>query len=205
IAGCEIDRRKQDSRQEVATEPDKYVLHGELHPSSRTDPVAVKTIGHAMAEMHQRDGTGGYVGRVEDSKLADVLGRAPHGREQPAVAFRGVLGSLDEHGLGDAVAEGEEIFREPLALAVDMRDAGKALEHRKLRIGAGVPAVLAGKAGATIVDARKLSGEVVEIRLLEAVGVAGEVEGPASEPRTRLVRIGARAVGMREQRRLLEL
>src|SRR5579863_5791238 len=116
------------------------------------DPVAVKTIGHAVAEMHQRNGTGLDVGRVENGELADVLGRAPHRREQPAVALGGVLGSLDEHGLRDAVAEGEEIFGEPFALAVDMGDAGKALEHCDVGVGAGVPAMLIGEAGAAIVD-----------------------------------------------------
>ena len=63
----------------------------------------------------------------------------------------------------------------------------------------------AGKTGAAIVDAREFAGEVVEIGLREAVGIAGEIEGPAAQPRARLVRIGRRAVGMGEQRRFLEL
>ena len=44
-----------------------------------------------------------------------------------------------------------------------------------------------GKPGAAIVDARKFAGEIVEIGLLEAVGIAGKVEGPARETRARLL------------------
>ena len=53
----------------------------------RPDPVAVKTVGHAMAEMHQRDRTRLDIAGVEHSQIAAVLSRAPDRREQPAVAF----------------------------------------------------------------------------------------------------------------------
>ena len=46
----------------------------------RADPVAVKTIGHAMAEMHQRDRAGFDIFRVEHRKVAAVLLRTPDGR-----------------------------------------------------------------------------------------------------------------------------
>ena len=65
--------------------------------------------------------------------------------------------------------------------------------------------MLAGDAGAAIVDARKFAGDIVEIGLREAVGIAGEIESPAAQPRARLFRIRLRAVGMGEQRRFLEL
>ena len=52
-----------------------------------------------MAEMHQRDGTGLDVLRVEDGEIAAVLPRAPDHREQPAVALGGVLAALDKDRL----------------------------------------------------------------------------------------------------------
>src|SRR5436190_3466012 len=72
--------------------------------SVRTDPVAMKSIGHAVAEMHQRGGTCFDVLRVEHRKVAAVLARAPHHREQPAVALSCILAALDKDRLGDGVA-----------------------------------------------------------------------------------------------------
>ena len=57
----------------------------------RAHPIAVKAVGHAVAELHQRDGAGFDVGGVEHREVAAVLPRAPDHREQPAVAFRGIL------------------------------------------------------------------------------------------------------------------
>ena len=67
------------------------------------------------------------------------------------------------------------------------RDSGQRAEHRQIRVGAGVPAMGAGKTGAAVVDAREFAGEIVEIGLGKAVGIAGEVEGPAHQPGGRLV------------------
>src|SRR5713101_9748817 len=61
------------------------------------------------------------------------------------------------------------------------------------------------RARAAIVDARKFAGYVVEIGLRKPVGVARQIEGPATQPRARLFRIGPRTIGMGEQRRYLEL
>src|SRR5215217_1058949 len=43
----------------------------------RADPIAVKAIRHAVAEMHQRDGAGFDILRIEHRKIAAVLPRAP--------------------------------------------------------------------------------------------------------------------------------
>src|SRR5690242_556134 len=109
--------------------------------SVRTYPIAVKTIGHAMAEMHQRHRTGLNVLGVEDREIAAVFPRAPDHRKQPAVALGSLAAALDEYRLGDGVAGGQEIVAEPLALAIDMDDARERPEHRQIGIGAGVPAV----------------------------------------------------------------
>src|SRR5436190_9490455 len=53
----------------------------------RADPIAVETVRHAMAEMHQRDGTCFDVLRVEHREIAAILLRAPDRREQPAIAL----------------------------------------------------------------------------------------------------------------------
>src|SRR5436853_7611736 len=65
--------------------------------------------------------------------------------------------------------------------------------------------VIGGKSGAPVVDAREFAGQVVEIGLREAVGIAGEIEGPAAIAGARFRRVRRRAVGMVEQRRFLEL
>src|ERR1700761_7766268 len=90
--------------------------------STRPHPVAVESVGHAMAEMHQCRRAGLDVTRVEHRKIAGVAARAPDHRKQPAVAFGGVLVALDEHRLRDRVARGQMIFAEPLSPAVDMDD-----------------------------------------------------------------------------------
>src|SRR5690349_3644723 len=77
--------------------------------SVRAHPIAVETVGHAVAEMHQRRGAALDVLRIEHCQVAAVLLRAPDHREQPAVALGGVLGPLDEDRLGDSVACGEQI------------------------------------------------------------------------------------------------
>jgi hypothetical protein len=46
----------------------------------RADPIAVKAVGHAMAEMHQRHGAGFDILGVENSEIAAVLLRAPDRR-----------------------------------------------------------------------------------------------------------------------------
>src|SRR5882757_4588320 len=66
----------------------------------RADPIAVESIGHAMAEMHQRRRTCLDIGGVEDGEVAAVLAGAPHHREQPAVALGGVTAARDEDRLG---------------------------------------------------------------------------------------------------------
>ena len=62
--------------------------------------------------------------------------------------------------------------------------------------------MIGGEPGATVVDAREFAGEVVEIGLREAIGIAGEIEGPAAIAGARLLWIRRRAVGMVEQRSL---
>jgi hypothetical protein len=46
----------------------------------RADPIAVKAIWHALAEMHQRDGARFDILRIEHRKIAAVLPRAPDRR-----------------------------------------------------------------------------------------------------------------------------
>ena len=47
--------------------------------------------------------------------------------------------------------------------------------------------MVGGKPGAAVVDAREFAGEVVEIGLREAVGIAGEIKGPAAIAGARLL------------------
>jgi len=43
--------------------------------------------------------------------------------------------------------------------------------------------VAAPESGAALIDARKFAGEIVEIGLREAVGIAGKIEAPAAQSR----------------------
>src|ERR1700704_3369452 len=114
-------------------------------PLSRPHPIAMKTIGNAMAKMHQRDGAGLDISGIEYRKIAAVFPRAPDRGEQPAVAFRGVGAAFDKDSFRNGVAGGQQVVAEPLAVAVDMHDAGQRAEHRQIRVGAGVPAVVRGE------------------------------------------------------------
>src|SRR4051812_46198666 len=62
--------------------------------SVRAHPIAVETVGHAVAEMDQRGGSALDVLCVEYGKIAAVLPRPPDHREQPAVTFRSILAAL---------------------------------------------------------------------------------------------------------------
>ena len=63
----------------------------------------MEAIGHAVAKMHQRDGAGLDVGRVEDREVAAVFARAPDHRQQQAVALGSILAAFDEYRLRNAV------------------------------------------------------------------------------------------------------
>src|SRR6185503_6965968 len=99
-------------------------------------PIAVKTIRHAMAEMHPRDRAGFDVPSVEHREIAAVLLRAPDGREQPAVALARLAATFDKYRFRNGVAGRQQIVAEALALAVDMHDARERAEHRQIRVGA---------------------------------------------------------------------
>src|SRR3954453_9611205 len=113
---------------------------GEL---GRADPIAVKTVGHAMAELHQRDGAGLDISGIEHGEVAAVLPRAPDHRHQPAIAFRRIFRPLDEHRFAYGVPARQQIMAEALASAVDVNDAALRAEQRLFWIAAGVPAVTA--------------------------------------------------------------
>src|SRR5256885_5359273 len=106
-----------------------------------TYQMALKAIRHAMAEMHQRDGTCFDVLRVEHREIAAILLRAPDRREQPAIALGGVSPAFDEHRFGNRIAGGPQIMPTPPAPTVDMHDAGQRAEHPQIRTGAGGPAM----------------------------------------------------------------
>lgn len=90
----------------------------------------MEAVGDAVAELHQGRRAGLDVGGIEHGEIAAVLPCAPNHREQPAVAFGGILGSFDENRLGDGVAGRQQVMAEPSAVAVDMDDAGERAEHR---------------------------------------------------------------------------
>src|SRR6185437_1339806 len=136
--------------------------------SGRIDPVAVKTVGNAVAEPYQRHRTRIDVGGVEHRKIAAVFASAPYHRQQPAVALDGILAAGDKYRLGDGVADRQQVLPEARAAAVDMHHARQSTRHRQCGVGAGVPAVAADETGAAIVDAGKFAADLVEIDLGEA-------------------------------------
>src|SRR5450631_3541104 len=95
----------------------------------RPNPVAMKTVGHAMPELHQRHRTCLDIAGIEHRKIAAVFAPAPDRRQQPAIAFGGILAALDEYRLRNGVAGGKEIVAKPRSLAVDMHDARQRAEH----------------------------------------------------------------------------
>src|SRR6266568_8282708 len=124
-----------------------------------THPIAMKSIGNPMPELHQGDGAGLDVGGVEYREIAAVFAAAPDRGQQPAVTLGGIAAAGDEHRLGDGVAGGQQILAEARSLAIDMHHTRQRAEHRQLGIGAGVPTVVAYETGAAVVDAREFAGD----------------------------------------------
>src|SRR6202521_2873692 len=91
--------------------------------SRRTNPVAVKAVGYAMAELHQRHRTCFDIAGVEDGEIAAVFARAPYRGQQPAVALGGLVVAGDEDRLRNRIAGGQQILPAARSLAVDMHDA----------------------------------------------------------------------------------
>ena len=60
----------------------------------RPHPIAMKSIRHAMAEMHQRDGAGFDIPGIEHRQIAAVFPRAPDRRYQPAVTLGSICAAL---------------------------------------------------------------------------------------------------------------
>src|SRR6266446_7492846 len=86
--------------------------------SRRTNPIAVKAVGNAMAELHQRYGSDFHVGGVEYREIAAVFTRAPDHGQEPAVALGCIIATRDEHRLGDGVAGRQQIFAEARSPAI---------------------------------------------------------------------------------------
>src|SRR6266478_2232305 len=149
-------------------------------------PVAVEAGGDAAREVRQRHWALGEVGRLEHAEVAALLLTAEDDAEQPAVAFDGILRARHEDRLAEAV-----VFAGRPARALAALEVGDVARHN--------PAVAVVAHAEALVEARELPGAVVELLLLEGVGLAGEIKGPAEQPRRRRLLRGRRAVGQREK------
>src|SRR5437016_9757808 len=96
---------------------------GALTCSRRANPIAVESVGHAMAELHQRHGTGFDIGRAEHRKIAAVFAGTPDHGQQPAVALSRLIIAGHEHRLRSRIARRQQIFAKARSLAIDMHDA----------------------------------------------------------------------------------
>src|SRR5579871_1915399 len=91
--------------------------------SHRPDPVPVKAVRHAVAEMHQRERACRDISGIEHREVADIVAGAPDHGEDKAVAFRRLVVAGDEDRLGDGITSGKQIAAAAPAFAVDMDDA----------------------------------------------------------------------------------
>src|SRR3954453_5028315 len=98
------------------------------------DPIAVEAVGHAMAEMDQRDRAAADVGGIEHRKVAAVGLVAPDHGQQPAAALGGLGAPRHEDRLGQTVAVGQQVGGTAGAGAVDMGEEGESAEERAVRI-----------------------------------------------------------------------
>src|SRR5260370_8219176 len=143
------------------TRPGMTTLRYEV--SSRPNPIAMKTVRHAMAELHQRDRAGFDVVGVEHCEIAAVFPGAPDHRQQPAVALVSLAAARDEYRLRDGVASRQQVFFEARSLAVDMHDAGQPAGQRQSAIGAGVQAVAALDTAAPLLHALDFARLAIDI------------------------------------------
>src|SRR5260370_36888813 len=82
---------------------------GESH---RTDPIAMKSIGNPMPELHQGDGAGLHIGGVEYREIAAVFAAAPDRGQQPAVTLGGLVAAGDKERPRDGEAAGRPLLDE---------------------------------------------------------------------------------------------
>ena len=75
-----------------------------------------------------------------------------------------------------------------------MREGVEGVEHLPVAARREI-AVAIVETDEAFVEPRKLAGEIVDLLALEAVGIGGEIEGPAGEMRDRLRGIAGRPFG----------
>src|SRR5687767_7523668 len=90
ILRCAIAHRGMTARVKSSTIP------GFSFSLRRPNPIAVKSVGDPVRQLHQCHRTCLDIGGVEHREIAAVFAGAPDGREQPAVSFRRVPATLDE-------------------------------------------------------------------------------------------------------------
>src|SRR5580692_2117605 len=163
----------------------------------RRPPVAVKTERNARGEFCNRQRTGFQIFRVEHGEIAAVFGAAIEGREQITVALGGTLPARHEDRLGDDVARRQLINRALARFEIDMSEHVETVEDLS-RAARGKKTVAIVEPGETLVESRKLGGEIVNCLALETVGVGGKVERPAGEFCYRLGRIAGPAIRIGE-------
>src|SRR3984957_18024581 len=65
------------------------------------DPVAVEAVGNPMSQLHQRDGAGLDIGRIEHRQVAAVFAPTVNDGQEPAAALAGSVSTRDKYGFGD--------------------------------------------------------------------------------------------------------
>src|SRR5205085_1744126 len=96
--------------------------------------IAMKTVGNAMAKMHQGDRPGRDIGGVEHLEIAAVLPRAPDCRQLPAIGLRRIIAARDEDRFGDGVVRGQDIVADALAAAIDSGASSNCMTSAMMRL-----------------------------------------------------------------------
>src|SRR5258708_31220127 len=127
-------------------------------------PVAVETRGHLAAEMCQRHGPLGNVGRLEYRKVAAALVAAVDDAQHPAVALGGIGATRHEDRLATAVGRICRPGGVPAALQIVVSDA---VEARLVALGVDDvarhdPAMAIVAHAEAFVGTRELAGGVGE-------------------------------------------
>src|SRR5438270_3845461 len=136
-------------------------------------PVAVEAGRHAAREMGERDWSLGEVGCLEHREVAGLLLAAIEHAQQPAVALGRAVVARHEDRLAEAVVRAGRPARALAGLEVVVRQpvgarlAGPGIDD----VARDDPAVAIVAHAVALVEAREFAGPVVELLLLEGVGL----------------------------------
>ena len=150
-----------------------------------------------MRQFGDRDRPVVKPGCVKNREVAPLV-RPPIDRsEQITVTLGGELTTRDKDGFRHEIALGQLIHHSLASLEIDVRKGVEGIKRLAVAARREI-SVAVIKAGEAFVEARKFAREIVDLLAFEAVGIRGEIEGPARQTRSCFCGVAGTAAADRE-------